>query len=78
MLSWGLLCKSTGICGETQLLTVHSMLFGILYWYVWTILLPRWKGYKLEEETRLLDDGTTVTTMIKVPREQAEGATNLQ
>ena len=78
MLLLGLLCKYIGVCGNVQTLTVHSMLFGILYWYVWTVLLPRWKGYSLEEETRLLDDGTTVTTMIKVPREQTVGSNTLR
>ena len=78
MLSLGLLCKSIGVRGDFRLLTTYSMLFGILYWYVWTILLPRWKGYNLEEETRLLDDGTTVTTMIKVPREQTVGSNPLR
>ena len=42
------------------------MLFGVLYWYVWSILLPKWQGYRLEEETNVLDDGTTVNKVIKV------------
>lgn len=49
------------------------MCFGILYWYIWTVLLPKWKGCSLEEETRTLDDGTTVTRLLKVPPEQAKG-----
>jgi hypothetical protein len=40
--------------------------FGVLYWYVWTVLLPRWGGYKLEEEEKVLDDGTAVTRLVKV------------
>jgi amino acid transporter len=45
----------------------HRIIFGIAYWYVWTILIPRWKGYKLEEEFDVLDDGTTVTRLVHVP-----------
>ncbi|KAL2867369.1 putative methionine permease [Aspergillus lucknowensis] len=28
------------------------IVFGVVYWYVWTVLLPRWGGYRLEEEER--------------------------
>ncbi|KAL3465600.1 amino acid/polyamine transporter I [Aspergillus heterothallicus] len=41
------------------------IVFGVLYWYVWTVLLPRWGGYKLEEEERVLDDGTTATKLVR-------------
>ncbi|KAH8424460.1 putative methionine permease [Aspergillus melleus] len=41
------------------------VLFGILYWYVWTRLLPRWGGYKLEEEVDVLDDGTSITKLVR-------------
>ena len=44
----------------------HSLVFAILYWYVWTVLLPRWKKYSLEEEVRVLGDGTVVTKLVKV------------
>lgn len=43
-------------------------MFGVVYWYVWTILLPRWKGYTLEEEDDILDDGVTITRLVKVPQ----------
>ncbi|KAB8269553.1 amino acid permease-domain-containing protein [Aspergillus minisclerotigenes] len=34
------------------------VLFGIVYWYIWTVLLPRWGNYQLEEEKGVLEDGT--------------------
>ncbi|KAL6696560.1 amino acid permease domain-containing protein [Trichoderma pleuroticola] len=37
---------------------------GVLYWYVWTILLPKWGGYKLEEKSEVLDDGTSITRLV--------------
>ncbi|KAK4072694.1 uncharacterized protein Triagg1_5739 [Trichoderma aggressivum f. europaeum] len=37
---------------------------GVLYWYVWTILLPKWGGYKLEEKSEVLDDGTSITKLV--------------
>ncbi|KAF2664990.1 amino acid transporter [Microthyrium microscopicum] len=43
------------------------MLAGVLYWYIWTILLPRWKSYTLEEFVEILDDGTSITKLAKVP-----------
>lgn len=45
---------------------ISVIVFGLLYWYVWFKLIPRWKGYRLEEETSILDDGTTVTTLVHV------------
>ncbi|KAH6963405.1 amino acid/polyamine transporter I [Fusarium avenaceum] len=36
---------------------------GVVYWYVWTIGVPRWRGTRLEEETDVLDDGTTITRL---------------
>ena len=42
------------------------LLFGILYWYVWIILLPRWKGYHVDEEAEMLPDGTSITKLVHV------------
>ncbi|KAF2205488.1 hypothetical protein GQ43DRAFT_362322 [Delitschia confertaspora ATCC 74209] len=35
------------------------IVFGIVYWYVWTRLIPKWKSYRLDEEISVLDDGFT-------------------
>jgi hypothetical protein len=48
-------------------LIVLRFVFGFIYWYIWTILLPKWKNYSLEEKEEVLEDGTTVTTLIRVP-----------
>lgn len=52
-------------------LTVHvcRIIFGVLYWYLWTILIPRLRGYHLEEEIDVLEDGTSVTKLVKVKNE---------
>jgi len=49
--------------------TLHRILFGVLYWLLLTILLPKWGGYRLEETTDILKDGTTVTKIVRVPLE---------
>lgn len=41
-----------------------SLLFGVLYWYVWTVLLPHWGGYRLEEEKEILVDGTSISKLV--------------
>ncbi|KAE9972709.1 hypothetical protein EG328_004850 [Venturia inaequalis] len=41
-------------------------LFGIIYWFVWTVALPRWRGYHLEETVEILDDGTSITKLVHV------------
>ncbi|KAF2815511.1 amino acid transporter [Mytilinidion resinicola] len=43
------------------------LLFGVLYWYVWTVWLPRRNGCTLEETVATLDDGTTVTQLVHIP-----------
>lgn len=43
--------------------------FGFLYWLVWTVLLPRFGNYRLEEMEEVLDDGTTVTVLTRVPKD---------
>ncbi|KAM0265585.1 hypothetical protein ACHAQJ_000017 [Trichoderma viride] len=43
---------------------MSTIVIGILYWYVWTVLLPKWGGYTLEEETEVLDDGTSITRLV--------------
>ena len=42
----------------------NSMAAGLLYWFVWTRLIPRWRGYRIEEETEVLSDGTSITKLV--------------
>ncbi|EAW10008.1 putative methionine permease [Aspergillus clavatus NRRL 1] len=44
---------------------VGVLLFGVVYWYIWTVLLPRWGKYTLEEEVDVLDDGTSITKLVR-------------
>jgi hypothetical protein len=55
------------VCLILQLIC-HSILFGVLYWYVWTVFIPRRNGCTLEETVDTLDDGTTVTRLVQVPK----------
>jgi len=43
---------------------IGVMILATLYWYVWTVLIPRWRGYTLEEETEVLDDGASITKFV--------------
>jgi amino acid transporter len=45
---------------------VGVILFGLVYWFVWFELIPKWKGYRIEEETGVLSDGTTVSTLVHI------------
>lgn len=47
-------------------LPISRLLFGVVYWYLWTKLIPSLAGYHLEEENGLLSDGTTVTRLVKI------------
>ena len=48
-----------------MLIGSRRILFGVLYWYIWTVLLPRRGGYTLEETVETLDDGTNVTKLVR-------------
>jgi hypothetical protein len=48
------------------MLTAIRIGFAIIYWYLWTVLIPKWKGYSLEESEEVLDEGTTITKLIHV------------
>ncbi|KAI1186858.1 methionine permease [Nemania serpens] len=47
---------------------VGVIVFGLIYWLVWTVILPRVGGYRLEEKEDVLDDGTTITVLARVPK----------
>ncbi|KAK3938017.1 amino acid permease-domain-containing protein [Diplogelasinospora grovesii] len=47
------------------LVGISVILLGLLYWFLWTVLLPRWGDYQLEEVTDSLDDGTIITRVIQ-------------
>ncbi|KAI1132935.1 methionine permease [Nemania abortiva] len=47
---------------------VGIIVFGVIYWLVWTVILPRLGGYRLEEKQDVLDDGTTITVLARVPK----------
>ena len=47
-------------------LTARRLIGGVIYWYLWTVLIPRLRGYHLEEEADVLRDGTSVTKLVKV------------
>ncbi|OJJ46753.1 hypothetical protein ASPZODRAFT_97254 [Penicilliopsis zonata CBS 506.65] len=45
---------------------VGIIVFGIAYWYIWTVLMPSWGGYSLGEEDEMLDDGTRITKLTRL------------
>ncbi|KAI3529388.1 methionine permease [Colletotrichum abscissum] len=45
---------------------VSILTAGVMYWYVWTVALPRWGGYKIEETEEILSDGTTITKLVHI------------
>ncbi|KAI9642721.1 hypothetical protein NHQ30_008452 [Ciborinia camelliae] len=48
---------------------VGIILFGVGWWAVVFWGLPRWCGYRIEEEVAVLVDGTSVTRLVKVKSE---------
>ncbi|KAF7560134.1 hypothetical protein G7046_g4028 [Stylonectria norvegica] len=46
------------------IVSVAIVIAGVLYWWLWTVVVPRWRGLRLEEETEVLADGTSITRFI--------------
>ncbi|KAI5363082.1 Putative amino acid/polyamine transporter I [Septoria linicola] len=61
--------REKGVIGSAAyaLVGIAILLFGVAYWYIYTEVLPRWRGYKLEDRIETLDDGTTITAIAHVP-----------
>lgn len=51
------------------MISPHRIIFGVLYWLVLAVILPWLGGYWLDEATDVLQDGTPVTKLIHVPRD---------
>ncbi|KAH8202811.1 hypothetical protein TruAng_002974 [Truncatella angustata] len=61
--------KEGGIWYATYAVVGVSVLaFGAVYWLIWTVVMPRLGGYRLEEQQDVLDDGTTITFLGRVPK----------
>jgi hypothetical protein len=41
-------------------------IIGIAYWYIWSVWLPRKKGYRLEREVVVMSDGVSKARFRKV------------
>jgi hypothetical protein len=50
----------------TSAADTSSTVFGVIYWYMWTVFLPRWRGYRLEEAVEILEDGTSITKLVHI------------
>ncbi|RWA13871.1 hypothetical protein EKO27_g1252 [Xylaria grammica] len=49
---------------------VSIIAFGVIYWLVWTVILPRIGGYRLEPKEDVLNDGTAITVLTRVPKSE--------
>ncbi|KAL9086249.1 MAG: hypothetical protein Q9159_004255 [Coniocarpon cinnabarinum] len=47
------------------LVAVAVLLIGVVWWLFIAKLIPRWKGFVHADETDVLDDGTTVTRLVR-------------
>jgi hypothetical protein len=54
------------------------MLIAVLYWYVWIKLIPSVAGYRIEEEADVLEDGTTINSLVKVRNKEADDQPSLR
>ena len=38
-----------------------------IYYYVWTSVLPKWRGYEIRQELLVLDNGATTHKLVNIP-----------
>lgn len=78
MLWWASQCTSFASLPSCESISVTltqanplrcRLLFGVLYWAILAIILPWLGNYALEEEVGVLKEGTTITKLVRVPRE---------
>ncbi|KAJ7488271.1 APC amino acid permease [Mycena latifolia] len=49
------------------IVTFAASQFGVAYWYIWSVWLPKRKGYALKREWEIQDDGVSRFVFVKVP-----------
>ncbi|EZF29989.1 hypothetical protein H101_06361 [Trichophyton interdigitale H6] len=50
---------------------VGIIILSIVYWWIWTIVIPNRNGYRLEEEIEILPDGTSITQLVHVDKRES-------
>jgi amino acid transporter len=58
--------------GTYALVGVATVVLAVLYWWLWIRVLPRLGGYSYEEEMDELDDGTKISRLVRVRKEEYE------
>nr|CDP24888.1 Putative low-affinity methionine permease [Podospora anserina S mat+] len=51
------------------LVGISVLLLAVLYWFVLVVVLPKLGGYELDKTTEVLGDGTAITKLIRVAKE---------
>ncbi|KAM5446328.1 low-affinity methionine permease [Microsporum audouinii] len=47
---------------------VGIIVLSVVYWWIWTVVIPNRNGYRLEEEVEILPDGTSITQLVHVSK----------
>ncbi|KAK4195025.1 putative low-affinity methionine permease [Triangularia verruculosa] len=58
------------------LVGMSVLLLAFLYWLVLAVVLPKLGNYRLEEAVEVLQDGTIITKLVRVPEEESQPSTS--
>jgi hypothetical protein len=58
--------------GNTSGANPSSLIGCVLYYYVWITILPKLRGYRIRQETLVLENGAQSHRLIKVPVAEIE------
>ncbi|PHH49895.1 High-affinity methionine permease [Ceratocystis fimbriata CBS 114723] len=50
-------------------ISMGILAMGVVYWFIWAMLLPWLYGYHLQETSKILSDGTSITKIIRIEAE---------
>lgn len=56
--------------GEIKL--TISIVFCALYYYVWIVAIPKWRGFRYRQAVIVLDDGAVTHSLTRVPVDELE------
>jgi hypothetical protein len=57
---------------HATLTSIRSILLCAIYYYLWAILLPKWRDYSLRQEFVTLDGGAQTLQLRKIPNSELE------
>ena len=57
---------------KTNIAVSFSLVLCGIYYYLWIYVIPRWRGYRIRQETVIFEDGANAHKLTQVPIEKVD------